>query len=72
MNDAELNKILLNLGSADVTLTRLSDNFEFPETKLDKLVEAFARIETLGHGITRYGCDLATYLDTNRDGKLPK
>lgn len=39
MNDAELNKILLNLGSADVTLTRLSDNFEFPETKLDKLVE---------------------------------
>lgn len=72
MNDAELNKILLNLGSADVILTRLSDNFEFPETKLDKLVEAFARIETLGHGITRYGCDLATYLDTNRDGKLPK
>lgn len=72
MNDAELNKILLNLGSDDVTLTRLSDNFEFPETKLDKLVEAFARIETLGHGITRYGCDLATYLDTNRDGKLPK
>ena len=72
MNDAELSKILLNLGSADVTLTRLSDNFEFPETKLDKLVEAFARIETLGHGITRYGCDLATYLDTNRDGKLPK
>ena len=72
MNDAELNKILLNLGSADVNLTRLSDNFEFPETKLDKLVEAFARIETLGHGITRYGCDLATYLDTNRDGKLPK
>ena len=72
MNDAELNKILLNLGSADVTLTRRSDNFEFPETKLDKLVEAFARIETLGHGITRYGCDLATYLDTNRDGKLPK
>ena len=72
MNDAELNKILLNLVSADVNLTRLSDNFEFPETKLDKLVEAFARIETLGHGITRYGCDLATYLDTNRDGKLPK
>lgn len=72
MNDAELNKILLNLGSADVNLTRLSDKFEFPETKLDKLVEAFARIETLGHGITRYGCDLATYLDTNRDGKLPK
>ena len=72
MNDAELNRILLNFGSADVTLKRISDSFEFPETKLDKLVEIFARIETLGHGVTRYGCDLATYLDTNKDGKLPK
>ncbi len=72
MNDAELNKILLNLGSEDVTLTRIRDNFEFPAQKIDKLVEIFSRIETLGHGVVRYGCDLATYLDTNRDGKLPK
>ncbi len=72
MNDTELNKILLNLGSEDVTLTRVRDKFEFPAQKIDKLVETFARIETLGHGVVRYGCDLATYLDTNRDGKLPK
>ena len=72
MNDAELNKILLSLGSEDVVLTRIRDNFEFPAQKVDKLVEIFARIETLGHGVVRYGCDLATYLDTNRDGKLPK
>lgn len=72
MNDAELNKILLNLGSEDVTLTRVRDGFEFPPQKIDKLVEMLSRLETLGHGVTRYACALATYLDTNRDGRLPK
>lgn len=72
MNDAEMNKILLTLGSEDVTLTRVRDNFEFPPQKVDKLVEMLSRLETLGHGITRYACSLSTYLDTNREGKLPK
>lgn len=72
MNDAELNKILLNLGSEDVTLTRVCDGFEFPPQKIDKIVEMLSRLETLGHGVTRYACALATYLDTNRDGRLPK
>ena len=72
MNDAELNKILLSLGSEDVTLTRMRDGFEFPPQKIDKLVEMLSRLETLGHGVTRYACALATYLDTNRDGRLPK
>lgn len=72
MNDAELNKILLSLGSEDVTLTRVRDGFEFPPQKIDKLVEMLSRLETLGHGVTRYACALATYLDTNRDDRLPK
>lgn len=72
MNDAEMNKILLTLGSEDVTLTRVRDNFEFLPQKVDKLVEMLSRLETLGHGITRYACSLSTYLDTNREGKLPK
>ena len=72
MNDAKLNKILLNLGSEDVTLTRVRDGFEFPPQKIDKIVEMLSRLETLGHGVTRYACALATYLDTNRDGRLPK
>ena len=72
MNDAELNKILMELGSEDVTLTRLRDNFEFPPAKIDKIVELFSRMEVLGHGVTRYACQLCTYLDANKDGKLPK
>ena len=72
MNDAELNKILLELGSEDVTLTRIRDKFEFPAQKVDKIVELFSRMEVLGHGVTRYACQLCSYLDANRDGKLPK
>lgn len=72
MNDAELNKILLALGSEDVTLLRAGDNFEYPSAKVDRFVEIFSRIETLGHGVTRYGCKLETYLDNRKDGKLPK
>lgn len=72
MNDAELNKILLELGSEDVILTRLRDNFEFAPAKVDKIVELFSRMEFLGHGVTRYACPLETYLDANKDGKLPK
>jgi DNA gyrase subunit B len=72
MNDAEMNKILLELGSEDVVLTRLSDGAEIPSQKLDKIVENFARMEVLGKGITRYACPLTTYLDSAKDGKLPK
>ncbi len=72
MNDAEMNKILLELGSEDVVLTRLSDGVEFPSQKLDKIVENFSRLEVLGKGITRYACPLTTYLDSAKDGKLPK
>ncbi len=72
MNDSELNKILLELGSEDVTLKRISDSLEFPSAKVDKIVELFARIEALGGGITRYGCPLYTYLDSQEDGRLPK
>jgi len=72
MNDGELNKILLELGSEEVTFKRISDNLEFPPAKVDKLVEILSRIEALGHGVTRYACPLHTYLDSNRDGKLPK
>jgi len=62
-NDAELNRILLELGCEEVTLKRLRDQHEFPPQKVDKIVEALARLEGLGAGVTRYGCPLHLYLD---------
>jgi len=62
-NDPELNRILLELGSEEVTLHRLRDKHDFPPAKVDKIVEALARLEGLGAGVTRYGCPLHLYLD---------
>ena len=62
-NDEQLNRILLELGSEDVVLTRLSDGHAFAPAQLDKIVENLAALEKLGAGVTRYGASLAEYLD---------
>lgn len=67
-NDQELNKMLLELGSEDVTLTRLRDKHNFPGKTVDKIVEALSRLDFLGRGVTRYGSRFANYLDA-RDQK---
>ncbi len=72
-NDAELNRILLELGTEDVTLVRLRDNKEFPTAKLDKLVEQLNRLEMLGVGVARYGADFGSFLDQHdKSFVLPK
>ena len=62
-NDNELNRILLELGSEDVTLVRIRDGHRYPSATIDKIVEALARIELLSGGVSRYGCPVVDYLD---------
>ncbi len=62
-NDEQLNRILLELGSEDVILTRKSDNHNYEPAQIDKIVEALAALEKLGAGVTRYGASLNEYLD---------
>ncbi|MEO0509304.1 MAG: DNA topoisomerase (ATP-hydrolyzing) subunit B [Verrucomicrobiota bacterium] len=73
-NDPQLNRILLELGSEDVNLVRLRDQKDLSGAKIDELVEALSRLETIGRGVTRYGCDFATYLDEHTEGtyELPR
>lgn len=73
-NDVEMNRILLELGSEGVILTRLRDNHEFTAAKVDRAVEAISRIETLGRGVSRYGCPVYSYLDAHdeKTHELPK
>ena len=66
-NDPQLNRILLELGSEDVNLVRLRDNTNLSGEKIDELVECLSRLEMIGRGATRYGCDFATYLDQHKD-----
>jgi DNA gyrase subunit B len=69
-NDEELNRILLELGSEDVTLVRLRDGQEFPGAKVDRVVEALARLEQLGSSVTRFGCTLTEYLDQHDENEV--
>ncbi len=73
-NDPQLNRILLELGSEDVNLVRLRDSKDLAGEKIDELVECLSRLETIGRGVTRYGCDFATYLDQHIEGtyELPR
>jgi len=74
-NDDDLNRILLELGSEDVTLTRLRDGHLFEPHQVDKIVESFAALERLGGGVTRLGVKLADYLDRHSGDEsfsLPK
>lgn len=62
-NDEQLNRILLELGSEDVVLTRVRDLHVFAPALVDKIVESLAALEKLGGGVTRYGASLSEYLD---------
>jgi len=64
-NDEQLNRILLELGSEDVVLTRLKDNHVFAPAQIDKIVENLAALEKLGAGVSRYGASLAEYLEAH-------
>lgn len=71
-NDEEMNRILLELGSEDVSLVRARDGHVFPAAKVDRIVEILARLEQLGGGVARYGCPFAKYLDQKDDNyELP-
>ncbi|KAF0093687.1 MAG: DNA gyrase subunit B [Puniceicoccaceae bacterium 5H] len=71
--EEQLNRILIELGSEDVTLLRLRDQHQFPGAKVDKIVENLAYLERLGNGVTRYGCALDHFLDQHdAEQVLPK
>jgi DNA gyrase subunit B len=67
-NDEQLNRILLELGSEDVVLTRLAERHVFSPQQIDRIVESLAALEKLGAGVTRYGASLNEYLDRH-DGE---
>lgn len=66
-NDESLNRILLELGSEEVELIRLSDKHIFNAEIVDQLVENLSRLEYIGRGVTRHGCSLEDYLDHQKN-----
>jgi DNA gyrase subunit B len=72
-NNAELNRMLLELGTEDVTLVRAIDDYRFPAEVVSAIIHIFSKIENLGASILRHGCPLPLYLDHHRsDHTLPR
>ncbi len=73
-NDNELNKILLELGSEDVSLVRAKDGYLFSKEQLSEIVKNFSKLERLGQSVVRHNCSLPLYLDQHDHDskKLPK
>lgn len=70
---AEMDKLLMELGSEEVVLKRLKDNHTYPGKTVDKIVELLAKLEHLGGGVVRHGCPLELYLDEQKkNGTLPE
>ena len=67
-NDDQLNRILLELGSEDIVLTRLTDGHIFAPAQIETIVENLALLDKFGGGVTRYGALLPEYLDTQDPG----
>jgi len=64
-NDEQLNRILRELGSEDVVLTRLKDGHVFAPAQIDQIVEHLASLEKLGTSVTRHGASLPEYLEAH-------
>ncbi len=73
-SDAELNRILLELGIEDVELYRTRDDHWYNSDQIKEIIDRLSRLEMLGVGVTRYGCEFDTYLDQHEKGtyQLPK
>ncbi len=62
-NDAQLNKILLELGSEGVQLVRNRDRKCFSEAEITTLLRMLSKLEQLGASVVRHSCDLHAYMD---------
>lgn len=61
-DDAEMSKILISLGCDDIQFLRSSDNKLFSQEDLVKITDLFLKIESVGKGVSRYGCTLQRLL----------
>ena len=71
-DDAQLNKILVSLGTEDVRLRHLADGREFSTEQLKDILDLLEKLDKFATAIRRHGGDFEQYL-LQRDGggKLP-
>src|SRR5467141_4569797 len=73
-DDAQLNRILIQLGTEEVRLRNLSDNKEMTQKQLAEILELLESLDKYAKAIRRHGGDFSVYVD-HRDktsGELPQ
>src|SRR5258706_2562181 len=67
-DDAQLNRILIQLGTEEVRLRNLEDQTELSEKQLNEILELLEALDKYANGLRRKGGDFATYLEHRRAG----
>ncbi len=62
-DDAQLNRILIQLGSEEVRLRNLQDNKELTEKQLNEILELLEALDKFANGLRRKGGDFAAFLE---------
>jgi DNA gyrase subunit B len=62
-DDAQLNRILIQLGTEEVRLRNLQDNSELSQKQLSEILEFLEALDKYANGLRRKGGDFAEYLD---------
>jgi DNA gyrase subunit B len=62
-DDAQLNRILIQLGTEEIRLRNLQDQTELTEKQLSEILELLEALDKYAHGLRRKGADFAAYLE---------
>ncbi|HVV01839.1 MAG TPA: DNA gyrase subunit B [Verrucomicrobiae bacterium] len=67
-DDAQLNRILIQLGTEEVRLRKIEDNKELSQNQLSEILGLLEALDKYANGLRRKGGDFAAYLE-HRDPK---
>jgi DNA gyrase subunit B len=72
-DDAQLNRILIDLGADEVKLVHLTDQKQFNSTQLKEILTLLEKLEKHSQSVIRQGGDFELYLEARepQTGKLP-
>jgi len=73
-DDAQLNKILIQLGTEEVRLRNLADDKELTENQLAEILELLESLNKYANALRRHGGDFADYIDhrDKQNNTLPR
>ena len=72
-DDAQLNQILIRLGTEEVRLKNLSDGRELNQKQLGEILESLESLDKYAQALRRHGGDFAEYIEKRSSrGELPR